>query len=171
VREAAPDAGTGGPGLRPEPSPAPAAALPLAPTGSSQPAPSARTARPVPPPGFRESAALESFALFRGPVFNDTIGIGGRLTLAIRRVGPNGAVSIRFDASNGLVGTGELTGRLSADGYLTASGTLMMGRNPFECDLAGTLSAERLTGSASFTRLGAESGGPTSQSRFALTRS
>ena len=170
-------AATPGPSAGEVPLP-PIAALPGAtagaPGGRLDPVPPssapARTARPA-TPGFREGAALESFAQFRGPVFNDTIGIGGRLSLAVRRIGPNGAVLVRFEASNGLVGSGELSGTLSPDGVLTASGTLMMGRNPFECDLAGTLSAERLTGSASFVRLGAERGRAASQSRFALTRS
>jgi hypothetical protein len=168
----------------PSPSPAPAPVAEPAPVTEAAPPvaepelPAPPPAVPTPPRAARPSvlpgagAPIEGSATFRGPVFNETIGIGGRLSLVIRPAGPGGAVRVRFDASNGLVGAGELTGHLSADGYLTASGTLMMGRNPFECDLSGSVAGERLNGSARFVRLGVDPANKAvTQSRFTLVRS
>lgn len=147
----------------------PDAVLPAPPPAAPLP-PASRAARPAALPG--SGPAIEGTTAFRGSVFNETIGIGGRLSLVIRPVGPGGAVRVRFDASNGLVGAGELSGHLSADGYLSASGTLMMGRNPFECDLSGAIAGDRLNGAARFVRLGVDAANKAvTQSRFTLQRS
>ncbi|MBP0446959.1 hypothetical protein J8J14_19465 [Roseomonas sp. SSH11] len=126
--------------------------------GPPPPAPSA------PPP----QASVGRVAAFRGTVFNETLRRGGRLTLVVRGGDQPGPVSIRFDASNGLIGSGELRGNLTSDGRITASGTLMMGRNPHECELTGRISGDSLTGSAIFSR---STPGTATQSTFRLTRS
>ena len=105
---------------------------------------------------------------FRGPIINDTMGRLGRVVLVIRKQDAPGLIIVRFDASAGLLGSGELTGRLSGDGRITASGQLMMGSNPFMCDLSGVISGNGLTGSARFFR---SSSGYTAHSRFTLNRS
>ena len=105
---------------------------------------------------------------FRGPVYNETMQQGGQMSLVIRRQGSSGAVTARFEAWGGLLGSGELAGRLSEDGRLFASGPLMVGKNPFLCDLSGLVAGGRLTGSASFVRSG---GGRVAHSRFTLARS
>jgi hypothetical protein len=105
---------------------------------------------------------------FRGPVYNDTLHQGGQMSLVIRHAGPSGTVTARFEAWGGLLGSGELAGRLAADGQLTLSGELMVGRNPFDCTLSGVVSGAGLAGTADFVRAGT---GRTAYSRFALTRS
>ena len=99
---------------------------------------------------------------------NETMGQGGQLALALRTQGGPGPVTAHFHAYAGLIGTGELTGTMSPDGRLSLSGRLMMGRNPFDCTLSGTVEGGRLTGSATFIRAG---GGTTAQSSFTLSRS
>jgi hypothetical protein len=92
---------------------------------------------------------------------------GGQMSLVIRRQ-PSGAVTARFEAWAGLLGSGDLTGRLTEDGRLQASGQLMVGRNAFTCELSGIVAGDRLTGSARFVRSGT---GRVAYSRFALGRS
>lgn len=94
---------------------------------------------------------VEGIFAFRGAVFNETIGQGGRLMLTVRQ-GPGRTVTIRFEASEGLVGAGQLVGNLAQDGRITASGTLMMGRNPHECELTGIITNTGLIGAATFQR-------------------
>lgn len=119
-----------------------------------------REARPTSEP---EGARI----LFRGPIHNETLNQGGQVTLLIRRRDPPGTVTARFEASAGLIGAGELTGVLSESGRLALSGQLMMGRNPFDCDLTGVVSGGRLTGTANFARPGGRSA---SHGSFSLTR-
>lgn len=108
-------------------------------------------------------------ATFRGPVFNETLNRGGQMSLVVTRRGASGAITARFEAWGGLLGSGELSGRLSGDGRLSASGRLMVGKNPFDCDLSGRIAGGRLTGSATFVRSGG--GGRTSRGTFSLTGS
>ena len=122
--------------------------------------PAVEPRQPVQPP--------DTPVAFRGPIINETMGRSGRVTLVISKQGGPGSVVVRFNASAGLLGSGELTGRLSEDGRITASGQLMMGSNPFLCDLTGMISGDTLTGSASFFR---SSSGYTARSRFTLARS
>lgn len=140
----------------PEPPVALAEAAPLpAPPRADFPAPTARR------------AAAGGPVLFRGPIFNETMKQGGHVTVAIRRQEPDGAVTARFDASQGLSGSGTLAGRVSGGGRIAVSGQLLMGQNPFMCDLNGVLDANTLTGSASFVRSGS---GRVYRSRFNLVR-
>ena len=44
--------------------------------------------------------------LFQGPIYNETMGQGGRVTLMIRQHAPDGAITARFEASQGLSGSG-----------------------------------------------------------------
>ena len=111
-------------------------------------------------------ADKEGTLSFRGTVFNETMRQGGRLVLTLRQR-PNEAVSIRFEASNGLIGSGELAGRLTPDGHITVSGTLMMGRNPHDCELTGVMTGTHLTGAATFQRHGS---GNRTRSTFSLLR-
>ncbi len=105
---------------------------------------------------------------FRGPVYNETMQQGGQMSLVITRREPAGAITARFEAWGGLLGSGELSGHLSDTGRIVASGQLMMGRNPFICDLSGFVAGGKLIGSASFVRSGS---GRVAYSRFTLTRS
>ncbi len=90
-------------------------------------------------------------------MFNETLNRGGQMSLVVTsRGGRPGAVTARFEAWGGLLGSGELTGSLSEDGRLSASGRLMVGKNPFDCDLSGRIAGGRLTGSATFVRSGGE---------------
>ena len=115
----------------------------------------------------RATAASETALLFQGSIFNETMGQGGHVSLAIQRQASTGAIIARFNASQGLVGSGVLTGSVSGTGRITASGQLLMGRSPFTCELDGALVGDMLTGSASFAR---PSGGVTYRSRFSLVR-
>lgn len=136
---------------------------PLRPTG--------RDASPRPDAGASprpRQAVPEASASYRGAVYNETLGQGGQMSLVIRRRGPPGAVTARFEAWGGLLGSGELAGTLSDDGRLSASGQLMVGRNPFICDLNGRMIGGKLTGAATFVR---PRGGRISRSTFTLTRS
>lgn len=117
--------------------------------------------------GEHTAVASDTPALFRGPIFNETMGQGGRVVLAISRQEANGAIRARFEASQGLSGSGVLSGKLSGAGRLTASGQLSMGKGAFMCDLAGTLDGNTLVGSANFVRVGT---GATYHSRFSLVR-
>lgn len=129
-----------------------------------------RRADPSPPvaaPGDRRAVVADAPVLFRGPIFNETMGQGGQVTVAIRKQVSTGAITARFDASQGLSGTGTLAGSVSGTGRLVASGQLLMGKNPFLCDLSGTLNGNTLTGSASFVRGG---DGRVYRSRFNLVR-
>lgn len=133
------------------------------------PRPALRTAphsEAAPPGGEAWRADKEGVLSFRGTVFNETMRQGGRLVLTLRQR-PNEAVSIRFDASNGLIGSGELAGRLTPDGRITVSGTLMMGRNPHDCELTGVMTDTHLTGAATFQRHGS---GNRTRSTFRLLR-
>ena len=112
-------------------------------------------------------AASETSVLFQGTIFNETMRQGGHVSLVIHRQPATDAITARFNASRGLVGSGVLAGSVSGSGRITASGQLLMGKNPFLCDLDGTLSGNTLTGSASFVRSGS---GATYHSRFNLVR-
>ena len=118
-------------------------------------------------PGQR-SFALGASSSFRGPVYNQTMRQGGQMSLLIRRQGASGAITARFQAWGGLLGSGELAGTLSDDGRILASGQLMMGKNSFFCDLSGLITAGKLTGAATFIRNG---GGRAARSTFTLTQS
>jgi hypothetical protein len=130
----------------------------------------------MPPPtdsAFADRSASSSardgtLLTFRGPVRNETLGREGQLSLSFRRPAGAGPVTLRFHASAGLLGTGALTGTISADGQLTATGRLMMGRNPFDCELTARITGDQLAGSASFVRSGRAA---VSRSTFLLTRS
>lgn len=124
-------------------------------------------------PGHPAAAAPGRFAvsqasvLFQGSIFNETMGQGGHVSLVICRQPATDAITARFNASQGLVGSGVLAGSVSGTGRITASGQLLMGRNSFLCDLDGNLSGNTLTGSASFVRSGS---GAIYHSRFNLVR-
>jgi len=153
-------------------------------TGTQQMQPASRVAAPSPSraeparrtdpaspavvaEGNRAVAASDAPVRFQGPIFNETMGQGGHVTLVIRKQVPTGAITARFNASQGLSGSGVLAGNVSGTGRITASGQLLMGRNAFMCDLSGTLSGGTLTGSASFVN---SNGGPMYHSRFNLVR-
>lgn len=136
---------------------APEPALPLPPPPTQAPT----QAAPDPPP-------VSAAATFRGPVLNETLQRGGQLAITILRRDGAGPVTLRFHASAGLIGTGELTGSVSASGDIRATGRLMMGRNPHDCLLVARLSGDRLTGSASFRRADRDSG--ETRSSFVLER-
>jgi len=130
----------------------------------------ATEAKPPPAAGMalRQQRAVNAVPVtFCGPVYNDTLQQGGQMSLVIKRQDPSGAVTARFEAWGGLLGSGELTGHLSEDGRLRASGLLMVGKNPFVCDLSGLVAGDELTGSASFVR---SRGGRVAHSRLTLTR-
>ena len=116
-----------------------AAAVPSRP-GDEVPRPDAAGAPPEP-------------GTFRGTTFNETLGRSGGLRISVSRTGPGDLVMVRFEASGGLVGVGRLAGRLSSDGRLVASGTLMMGQNPFATELEGRISGDLLVGTARYTRV------------------
>lgn len=119
------------------------------------------------PAGTLQATGERTFT-YRGSVFNETLRQGGRLMLSVRPQQLPDVVSIRFEASNGLIGSGELRGNLASDGRITASGTLMMGRNPHECELTGVISGDRLSGTATFRR--STSAAARTRSTFQLTR-
>lgn len=155
--------------VRPAPAPdaAPDAALNSPRAGRASPpadfAPRAERAAPRP--------ELAEPGTFRGSTFNVTLARGGGLRLTVTRSGPADAVMVRFQAYGGLIGAGQLVGRLTRDGQLTASGTLMMGQNPFTTELEGTISGDRLTGSVRYIRAAAPGAQPSStRGTFRLTR-
>jgi hypothetical protein len=108
----------------------------------------------------------ESVQAFKGPILNETMNQTGQLSLDIRRSGPSN-LTMRFQASAGLIGSGNLIGTITADGRLIATGRLMMGRNPFTASIVATLVGDRLKGTAIFTRPETDS---TARSRFDLSR-
>jgi len=112
--------------------------------------------------------APDTPVLFQGPIYNETMGQSGHVALVIRKQASSGAITARFDASQGLLGSGVLAGSMSGTGRIAASGQLMVGKNPFNCDLNGTIVGDKLTGSASFVRNGGS--GSTARSVFTLTR-
>lgn len=139
------------------------AARPASPGHQADPLPRAtRDARDQP-----TLTAANGQVLFSGPIYNETMGQGGHVTLVIRKNAPTGAITARFYASQGLSGAGILAGSVSGTGRITASGRLLMGKNPFICDLSGTLHDDTLTGSASFVRSGRSM---VYHSRFKLVR-
>ena len=105
---------------------------------------------------------------FSGPIVNDTIGLGGHLSLELRTDRGPGAVGAWFHASAGLIGTGPLSGEISRDGQVRLNGRLMMGANPFDCALRARLIGDRLVGEATFVRA---TNGASAHSRFTLYRS
>jgi len=133
----------------------------------AQPAPLAAR-RPDPALAEPQRPIGETPVAFSGVINNETMRQSGRLSLVIRRrQGMADAVTSRFHASAGLIGDGELEGHLTEDGRLTASGQLMMGQNPFMCELSGIVSGGRLVGTATFRRTG---WGSAAHSNFVLTR-
>ena len=124
-------------------------------------------AQPASPVARQAPAISATPAVFRGPIYNETMGQGGQVRIVLRRQAQPGAVTARFDASAGLLGSGELTGTLSDTGRLSVSGQLMVGRNAFSCDLRGVVSGGTLTGAAGFVRVG---GSSVSHSSFRLTQ-
>lgn len=147
-------------------SPPPQQPLPQQPSPQAAPAQEAAQAAPATPEPRR--LAADAPLSFSGVVNNETMRQSGRLSLVVRRrPGSTDAVTTRFHASAGLIGDGELEGRLTEDGRLSASGQLMMGQNAFMCDLSGTVSGGRLAGTANFRRSG---GGTSAHSSFVLTR-
>lgn len=158
---------------RPEPSradaggPGPAPGVPPTASASVAPDAPAEASRPAPPDPLPDLLLSGAPVLFRGVVTNETMGQSGQMSLVITRQGPGSAVTAQFRAWGGLIGAGELTGRMSQDGRLSLSGQLMMGRNPFDCELSGRVAGERLQGSATFARTG---GSYVTRSSFTLAR-
>lgn len=146
--------------------PPPPAAAPLLP--HPEPVRRADKAPSAPPAELRVTMAPDAPVLFQGPIYNETIRQSGHVALVIRKQAPGGAITARFDASQGLLGSGVLAGSMSGTGRITASGQLMVGKNPFNCDLNGTIVGDKLTGSASFVRNGGS--GLAARSVFTLTR-
>lgn len=135
-------------------------ALEAEPPGTS-PAPRRNDAAP------RQQAPAPGTAMsFRGVVDNETIQQSGQMSLVVSPRDPSGSVTARFRAWDGLLGVGELRGQLSDDGVLSVSGQLMVGQNPFTCDLSARITGSTLTGSANFTR-----NGRISRAVFRLARS
>ena len=112
-------------------------------------------AGPARAPAARGVLPADEAVRFQGPIYNETMRQGGRLMLVLRR-GDGDRVTARFAASDGLVGSGVLTGRVSEAGLVVVTGVLMMGRNAFGCDLRGVIAGSRLTGTAEFRRAGGE---------------
>ena len=110
----------------------------------------------------------ESPTTFRGTVVNETMHQSGQMSLVIRERAPSGAIAARFEAWGGLLGSGELLGTVSEGGRISASGQLMMGKNPFACVLGGVMKGDTIVGSATFIR---EGGTRTARSVFTLTKS
>lgn len=148
------------PALVPASAPEPASAQAAVPS----PGPALPPVRP-PPPEMATRAAI--VLAFSGPIMNETMGQGGRLSLELRTDGSEGPVGAWFHASHGLIGTGTLRGRMHPDGRITLSGRLMMGRNPFDCALQATLDGDHLVGEATFVRA---TSGAKAHSRFTLRR-
>ena len=134
----------------------------------AEPVRRADNALSTPPAELRVIMPPDAPVLYQGPIYNETMGQGGHVALVIRRQAPGGAITARFDASQGLLGSGVLAGSLSGTGRITASGQVMVGKNPFNCDLSGTIVGDKLTGSASFIRNGGS--GWAARSVFTLTR-
>ena len=154
------------PQLAGAPAPAPLPARPSTPPLITRPAavpiPSVQAARPLPPDPPATTAVT-----FHGPIMNETMGQSGQLSLTIRSDAAPGPVVARFHAYAGLIGSGELTGSIGPNGRLNLSGQLMMGRNPYDCSLTGTISGGTLNGSATFVRA---SGNGSARSTFTLSR-
>ena len=123
---------------------------------------------PLPPPPTQAPApgAPEPTLTFRGPVMNVTMQQGGQLALVIREREP-GRIVLDFRASSGLIGAGQMTGTMTGDGRISATGRLLMGRNPFDCVLTAVSDGNTLTGEARFTRVGASS---SAHGTFSLSR-
>lgn len=152
---------------------APRSETPLPPVAASslphaEPVRRADKAPSAPPVELRVTMAPDAPVLFQGPIYNETMGQSGHVALVIRKQASSGAITARFDASQGLLGSGMLAGSMSGTGRIAASGQLMVGKNPFNCDLNGTIVGDKLTGSASFVRNGGS--GLTARSVFTLTR-
>lgn len=146
--------------------PAPPAAA--APSPRAEPVRQADKALSASRAELRVTMPSDAPVLFQGPIYNQTMGQGGHVALVIRKQAPGSAITARFDASQGLLGSGVLAGSMSETGRVTASGQLMVGKNPFNCDLSGTIVGDKLTGSASFVRSGGS--GWAARSVFTLTR-
>ena len=112
--------------------------------------------RQLPPIQAPAPSAPEPTLTFRGPVMNVTMQQGGQLALMIRQSEP-GRIIVDFRASSGLIGVGQMTGTMTGNGRISATGRLMMGRNPFDCVLTAVSDGNTLIGEASFTRVGANS--------------
>ena len=156
--------------LRSPPTPTLATVTPQQTMAQREPPPEAELVRPTPPavpiilPPMRPPPDIQAPALsapeptqtFRGPVMNVTMQQGGQLALMIQ---PRelGRITIDFRASSGLIGAGQMTGTMTGDGRISATGRLMMGRNPFDCVLNAVSDGKTLTGEASFTRVGTNS--------------
>ena len=106
--------------------------------------------------------------VFRGSVHYDIMNPPGTLSLVITGQGSPSSIKAQFAAGERLLGFGELTGTLSNDGRISASGQLMMGKSPFYCNLRGLIVGDKLNGYAMFVRT---SGGRVMHSRFRLARS
>jgi hypothetical protein len=151
----------------------PPAAPQLAPAAVPSPAPlppprpAVVPIRPQGAPPLPPEPAGTTVVAFRGPITNETMGQSGQLSLTIRSGAAPGPVDAHFHAYAGLIGSGELTGSVGPDGRLNLSGQLMMGPNPYNCSLSGTLNGGTLTGSATFVRAG---GRGSARSTFTLSR-
>ena len=145
-------------------SPSPSLASPTlaSPTLASPAVPPLAPPAPAPP-----SPPQSATATYRGTTVNETIGVSGRLTLTLRRTGPGSDVRVFFQASAGLLGQGELAGKLTSDGHLTASGPLAMGANTFMCMLDAVVGPDSMSGGATYSRPGSS----VAQGRFRLARS
>lgn len=165
---------------RSAPTPTLATVSPQQTMAQREPTPEAELARPTPPavpivlPPMRPAPDIQTPALsapeptliFRGPVMNVTMQQGGQLALTIRQ-GEPGRIIVDFRASSGLIGAGQMTGTMTGDGRISATGRLMMGRNPFDCVLNAVSDGNTLIGEASFTRAGTSS---SAHSTFNLSR-
>lgn len=98
---------------------------------------------------------------------NDTMGQGGQLSLQLSFISANGTIGAFFHASHGLIGSGVLKGTMAPGGRVLLSGRLMMGRNPFDCDLTARIQGNSLVGEATFVR---RATGSRAHSSFSLER-
>lgn len=129
---------------------------------------SATTTRPNKNTTERQKFVMSrSFLYYHGSISNETLHQIGQFSVVIGMQGQADLIIVRVHASDGLLGDGELSGALSQDGRFFASGQLLMGSNPFTCDLTGLIEGGKLTGSAKFVH---NVNGNTAYGYFNLTK-
>lgn len=105
--------------------------------------------------GFGQNLRGYSVGRYEGSAFNQTRNATGKIMMEVKSIdAATGAVNVHFEASDGLSGSGDLTGKIDAAGVLRASGSIGVWR----ITLAGKVKGDEIKANYKLTGQSSQAG-------------